>query len=86
MKIYGVSNDDTKQNASFARECRFSFPLICDVDLSISVAYGAAESISAASASRIAVLVDSRGIVERVWTDVDARTFPQECLDSLFQC
>lgn len=51
--------------------------------MSISVAYGAAEDATARHASRIAVLIDRDGIVARVWPNVDARTFPQECLDGL---
>lgn len=79
----GVSNDDPKLNGSFARECGFSYPLICDIDLTVSVAYGAAPDKNAGKANRIAVLVDREGIVQKIWNNVDARTFPQECFDSL---
>ena len=42
VKVVGVSNDSKSKNAKFARECRFTYPLICDESLSISLAYGAA--------------------------------------------
>jgi hypothetical protein len=83
VRVIGVSNDDQSKNTAFARECGFSFPLICDVDLSVSVAYGAAKDKSAGKADRIAVLVNRDGVVEQIWQTVDAKTFPQTCLDGL---
>lgn len=86
----GVSNDPPEANGKFAGECGFSYPLICDTGMEVSVAYGAAASTSAGSSARICVLVekedDGLGIVynvKDVHMKVDARKFPQEFLDSL---
>ena len=83
VAIVGVSNDKKEKNANFASECGFSYPLICDTDLAVSVAYGAAASATAGSASRIAVLINENGKVKSYWPAVDARKFPEECLASL---
>ena len=83
MLIAGVSNDEPPANSKFAAECGLRFPLICDTNLAISVAYGAAANDAAASASRIAVLVDRAGNVAKVWTDVDAKTFAASALKEL---
>ena len=71
------------KNADFASGCGFSYPLVCDTDLAVSVAYGAAADASAGSAKRIAVLVGLDGNVAQVWPSVDARGFPAECLAGL---
>jgi peroxiredoxin len=78
-----VSNDPVPANEKFASECGFSYPLICDESLAVSVAYGAADNASAKSASRIAVLVDPAGKVKEVYQSVDARKFPEEMLARL---
>ena len=61
----------------------FTFPLLCDLGLEVSVAYGAAADTSAGKAKRIAVLVGRDGNVRNLWSRVDARTFPQTCLAQL---
>lgn len=61
VSIAGVSNDPEDANGKFAGECGFSYPLICDTSLAVSVAYGAAADASAKSSSRIAVLVAKDG-------------------------
>tara|TARA_B110000046_G_C12689652_1_gene272051 strand:+ start:113 stop:367 length:255 start_codon:yes stop_codon:yes gene_type:complete len=84
-----VSTDSVEDNTSFAGNCGFSYPLICDQDLAVSIAYGAAKP-GASSSSRIAVLVkkedDGFGTVfnvDAVWMKVDARAFPGQLLASL---
>ena len=79
----GVSTDPAPANEKFASECGFSYPLICDENLAVSVAYGAAADATAKSASRIAVLVDPAGKVKEYYPSVDARKFPEEMLARL---
>ena len=76
----GVSVDDESKNGTFAKECGFSYPLLCDTSLAIATAFGAANG---AKASRMAVLIDRDGNVAQLWPNVDARAFPQECLSGL---
>jgi len=82
VAIVGVSTDDQATNAEFAKQQGFEFQLICDDLRSVSMAYGAAKSANA-TASRMAVLIDRDGNVEKVWSSVDARKFPDEALASL---
>ena len=77
-----MSNDSVAKNNEFATSCSFSFPLICDEDLSMSIKYGAATA-GAKSASRKAVLVAPDGKVTKYYDQVDARAFPEECVKSL---
>lgn len=83
VAILGVSNDAADKNSTFASEMGFTFPLLCDTSLAVSVAFGAASSSSDGKASRIACLVDEAGKVKGYYPKVDARAFPAECLKSL---
>lgn len=83
VAVVGVSNDPVEKNAAFASAMGFTFPLLCDTSLAVSVAYGAAASTEASMASRVACVVDEAGKVKGYWPKVDARTFPAECLASL---
>ena len=80
--VVGVSNDSVAKNSEFASTCSFSYPLICDEDLSLSIKYGAATA-GANSASRKAVLVAPDGTVAKYYDKVDARAFPEECVKAL---
>ena len=86
VNIVGVSNDPVAANDKFACEYGFSYPLICDESLTVSVAYGAAADTQASASKRIAVLVGKEGagfVVKDVWMKVDARAFPKELLANL---
>lgn len=80
--MVGVSNDSVSKNAEFATSCSFSYPLLCDEDLSVSIKYGAATA-GAKSASRKAVLIAPDGTVAKYYDTVDARAFPEECVKAL---
>jgi len=82
VAVVGVSTDDQAANAEFAKQQGFEFPLLCDDLRAVSMAYGAAANAQA-TASRMAVLIDRDGKVEKVWPSVDARKFPEEALASL---
>ena len=83
VAIVGVSNDAADANGKFASECGFTYPLLCDTDLKVSMAYGAASSPTAGMASRIAVLIDAAGKIEQYHAKVDARAFPTTLLESI---
>ena len=40
MQVLGASFDSVEKNAKFAQKFEFNFPLLCDVDRKIGVAYG----------------------------------------------
>ena len=78
--MLGVSFDSVEENRSFAEKFQFDFPLLCDVDRKIGVAYGAAGDAGAGNAKRISVLVDPHGKVARVYAKVDVKAHPDQVL------
>src|SRR5688500_13557846 len=53
--ILGVSFDTPEENRSFAQKFGFKFPLLCDVDRELGLAYGACETPEEGYARRIGV-------------------------------
>ena len=70
-------------NKKFAEKQKFNFPLLCDTDHKIGLAYGAADSPKDEYARRIAYLIDEKGRIAQVHPKVDARAYPKEQLASL---
>jgi peroxiredoxin Q/BCP len=72
-----------EDNAAFAKKFEFPFPLLCDVEREIGMAYGAADSPKAGSASRITYVIDPEGKVAQAHAKVSPKTHPKELLESL---
>jgi peroxiredoxin Q/BCP len=70
-------------NASFAEKFRYPFPLLCDEQRSIGLAYGACDSPAAATARRISYVIDGDGRIARAYPKVSPKAHPQEVLDFL---
>ncbi len=82
--IFGVSFDNQKENAAFSRKFSFNFPLLCDTDRKMGIAYGAADPGSTSgNARRIAYVIDPQGKIKEAHEKVDARSYPQEQLKSI---
>jgi peroxiredoxin Q/BCP len=81
--VLGVSVDDAAANAAFAAKHGFPFPLLCDVDRKLAVAYGAADGADAKFARRVGVLVGPDGKVVQYWSKVDPATFAEQALAAL---
>lgn len=81
--ILGASFDSPAENKAFAEKFSFDFPLLCDTDRSMGIAYGAADSKSAANAKRIAVIIGPDGKVKEFVPKADTKTFPVEALKKL---
>ncbi|RKY19478.1 MAG: hypothetical protein DRQ55_10565 [Planctomycetota bacterium] len=64
MRILGVSFDNAEANARFAAKQRFRFPLLCDTDKTMSMAYGAAKGRASLFPSRITYIIDAQGKIE----------------------
>lgn len=75
-----MSFDSAEQNAAFARKFNFNFPLLCDVDRKIGVAYGAADDAKSGNARRMGVIIGPDGKIKEYSPKVSAATFPQEAL------
>jgi thioredoxin-dependent peroxiredoxin len=78
-----VSFDDVDANARFAEKYDFPFPLLCDTDRKIGMAYGAADSPKDEYAKRIAYVIDEKGRIAEAHGKVDARNYPKEQLKTL---
>ncbi len=83
MQIVGVSTDGVEANASFAEKNDFPYPLLCDVDKEICVAYGACESAEDSSAKRISYVIGPDGKILQAHATVNAREHPETLLASL---
>ncbi len=83
MEILGVSFDSVVENAAFAKKYDFPFPLLCDVERSLGLAYGACDSAKAGNARRISYLIDEQGKIAKAYDSVNARSHPSEVLTDL---
>mgnify|MGYP000847000049 CR=1 FL=1 len=81
--IYGASFDPPEKNAAFARKFDFNFPLICDTDRKIGLAYGACEDADAVAARRISYVIGEDGRILLAYPTVDAKTHPARVLNDL---
>ena len=80
IQVLGISFNDVEQNAAFAEKNNFLFPLLCDTDRSVGIAYGACTDNKARYASRISILIDEDGKVARVYDKVNPRDHPAQVL------
>ena len=82
-RVLGVSFDSREENAAFASKYGFPFPLLCDTDRKIGLAYGAADSAKDEYARRIAYLIDEHGQIAQAHAKVDASQYPWQQLRTL---
>lgn len=81
--MLGASFDTPEENGKFAKKFDFPFPLLCDMDRKIGIAYGAAESPKDEYARRIAYLIDENGKIAEAHPKVDPKSYPYEQLKTL---
>lgn len=81
--VFGVSFDEEKDNAAFAKKFDFPFALLCDTDREVGLAYGACKDESDGYAERYSFLIDEDGYLAQAWLKVDPRSHPQQVLDFL---
>lgn len=82
-QVIGVSFDSVDDNRHFAEKFNFPFPLLCDTEREIGVAYGAADSPKDEYARRIAYVIDEEGKIAQAHQKVDAAGYPAWQLRSL---
>jgi thioredoxin-dependent peroxiredoxin len=80
IQVLGISFNDVEQNAAFAEKYDFTFPLLCDTDRSVGIAYGACFDRKARFASRISFLIDEDGNLARIYDQVNPRDHPARVL------
>lgn len=78
-----MSFDSVEDNAAFAAKFGFPYPLLCDTERALGLAYGACDSAGAGSARRISYLIGPDGKVRKTYPKVDARSHPETVLKDL---
>jgi thioredoxin-dependent peroxiredoxin len=78
--ILGASFDTASDNAAFAQKFGFPFPLLCDTDRALGMAYGACDDPKAGYAKRISYLIDEQGKILRAYPKVQPADHPEEVL------
>ena len=80
MQILGISFDTQEANEAFAKKFNYNFPLLCDTDRKIGLAYGATDDPNASSAKRISYLIGADGKVKKAYGSVKPAEHPLEVL------
>ncbi len=72
-----------EKNAAFAEKFAFNFPLLCDTERKVGMAYGAAAEPGAKYALRITCLIAPDGRIKKIYFKVDPTTHPKQVLEDL---
>ena len=72
--ILGVSLDNETDNKAFAEKFNFPYPLLCDVNRDIALAYKAVKGPQDEYASRISYVIDANGNILEAISQVDTKT------------
>ena len=73
IKVFGVSLDNEKDNKAFAEKYSFSYPLLCDVNKDIALAYHAIKSADDQHAARISYVIGEDGKILESIESVDTK-------------
>ena len=79
LEVFGISFDTVEENRAFAEKFAFPFRLLCDVDRTVGIAYGAADSPQAGYARRLSYVIDEQGGILLAYPKVN----PSEHLDRI---
>ena len=83
MQILGCSTDSVEANAKFAEEQGFGYPLLCDTERVVCMAYGPCSSVSDGAAKRMTFVIGADGKVAQAHAEVNASEHPEALLASL---
>jgi thioredoxin-dependent peroxiredoxin len=82
--IVGVSVQDEKSHKQFCAKEGLNFKLLADTKKEVSKEYDAVMNLGIAKLSaRHTFLIDPRGIIRKVWLDVDVKKHSREVLTAL---
>ena len=71
--VFGVSLDNEKDNKAFAEKFSFSYPLLCDVNKDIALAYHAIKNADDQYAARISYVIGEDGKILESIESVDTK-------------
>ena len=78
--ILGASFDSVEDNRAFAEKFGYPFPLLCDTQREIGMAYGACATPQDGNAKRISYVIDPQGTIAHAFPKVDAKSHPKAVL------
>ena len=81
--MLGISFDTPEENRAFAEKFGYTFPLLCDTDRRIGLAYGAAKSEKDRYAARLTYVIGPDGKIEQAIDTKDPANQAQELLATL---
>jgi peroxiredoxin Q/BCP len=81
LQVLGISFDSIEENLSFAQKFKFPYPLLCDTERKVGLAYGAATPSSGGFAKRISYVIGEDGKVLLAYPKVS----PSEHLDQVLK-
>ena len=85
-KVVGVSIDDGKSHADFAKKYSLPFPLLSDKDGLIAAEYGALTNLGLIKfAKRYTFLINPNGVLQKSYLDVDVSKQSQQIIDDITQ-
>lgn len=79
--VIGVSSQDQESHQSFCRAEQLNFPLLADTDRAVAKAFGVGEFLG--MDSRVTFLIDSQGVIRRVWEKVSPDRHAAEVLEAI---
>ncbi len=82
--VLGVSADDVKSHKAFADKFNLPFSLLADPDKAIIQAYGVKIPV-VGIAKRVTFVIDKKGVIRRIFTDVDTKHHDRQVLEVLKQ-
>lgn len=81
-EVLGISVDDLESHRRFKEKENLNFPLLADVDGSISKAFGAFNEERQMS-KRMTFVIDKNGIIRHIFPKVDIRAHAEEVIEVL---
>ena len=78
IRIFGVSLDNETDNKAFAEKYSFPYPLLCDVNGEIALAYQAIKKSNEKYASRITYVIGEDGKILESIESVDTKTHSKD--------
>ncbi|MFT3736452.1 MAG: peroxiredoxin [Rhodocyclaceae bacterium] len=83
-QVVGVSIDESASHKAFAEKYKLPFPLLADADGTVAGLYGALSNWGVVRfAKRQTFIIDPRGVVRKIYREVDADKHAQQVLDDL---
>lgn len=81
--VLGISCDTPAENLAFKDKFDFPYDLLSDEDVSVSIAWGAADGPDVKYPSRISYIVDAEGTIAKAYETVAPAEHPDQVLGDL---